>query len=239
MVSRLDLGGITVDVVFKDIKHVYLSIYPPTGRVRISAPWRMSLDTIRVFAISRLDWIKRHQEKLRTQERETPRAYLDRESHYVWGKRYLLRVVEENAAPRVALEHSEMILTVRPGRSPGAAREAIVARWYREQIKAALAELIPKWEPLIGVEAERVSVRRMKTRWGSCSPRGHSVRFNTELATKPGECLEYVVVHELVHLIERSHNQRFTALMDEHMPHWRQIRKRLNTEPLGHDTWSY
>ena len=238
MVTQLKLGHIAVDVVLKDIKNVHLSVYPPTGRARISAPKRMSIDTIRVFAISKLGWIKQQQQKLRAQERETPREYLDRESHYVWGKRYLLKVVEQNAAPEVELKHSKMILRVRPGTNEER-KEAIVAQWYREQIKAAVPDLIAKWESMMGVKVERVFVQKMKTKWGSCNPSRRSIRLNTDLAKKPAQCLEYIVVHEMAHLLERHHNDRFTALMDENLPHWRQVRKLLNTAPLGHESWSY
>ena len=238
MVTQLKLGHIAVDVVLKDIKNVHLSVYPPTGRARISAPKRMSIDTIRVFAISKLGWIKQQQQKLRAQERETPREYLDRESHYVWGKRYLLKVVEQNAAPEVELKHSKMILRVRPGTNDET-KEAIVAQWYREQIKAAVPDLIAKWESMMGVKVERVFVQKMKTKWGSCNPSRRSIRLNTDLAKKPAQCLEYIVVHEMAHLLERHHNDRFTALMDENLPHWRQVRKLLNTAPLGHESWSY
>ena len=238
MDTQLKLGDIAVDVVLKDIKNVHLSVHPPTGRVRIAAPPRMSLDSLRLFAISKLGWIKKQQKKLREQERETPREYLDRESHYVWGKRYLLKVVEEDAAPSVELKHSSMILRVRPGANDEA-KQAIVARWYREQIKAAAPDLIAKWEPIMGVKVERVFVRRMKTKWGSCNARTRSIRLNTDLAKKPAQCLEYIIVHELVHLLERHHNGRFTALMDGLMPHWKQFRKLLNTAPLGHESWSY
>jgi hypothetical protein len=238
MVTQLKLGDIAVDVVLKDIKNVHLSVHPPTGRVRIAAPPRTSLDTLRVFAISKIGWIKKQQKKLREQERETPREYLDRESHYVWGKRYLLKVVEEDAAPKVELKHSAMILRVRPG-TTDATKQATVARWYREQIKTAVPALLAKWEPIMGVRVERVFVRRMKTKWGSCNARTRNIRLNTDLAKKPVQCLEYLVVHELVHLLERRHNGRFTALMDEYLSHWRQFRKLLNTAPLGHESWSY
>ena len=154
--------------VLKDIKNVHLSVYPPDGRVRISAPSRMSLDTIRVFAISKLGWIKQQQKKLRAQERETPREYLDRESHYVWGKRYLLKVIENDEAPSVELKHSRMLLRVRPG-TDDEKRRAIVEEWYREQIKKAVPPLIAKWEPVMGVKVERFFVQRMKTKWGSCN----------------------------------------------------------------------
>src|SRR5271166_4444707 len=183
MVTRLRLGDIAVDVVLKDIKNVHLSVYPPTGRVRISAPKRMSLDTIRVFAISKLGWIKQQQKKLRGQERETPREYLNRESHYVWGKRYLLKVVEEDGAPNVELKHSKMILRVGP-EADHAAKQAIVALWYREQIRAAVPDLIANWEPRIGVKVKQVFVQKMKTKWGSCNPTTRSIRMNTDLAKK-------------------------------------------------------
>lgn len=238
MDRQLQLGGIAVDVVFKDIKNVHLSVYPPTGRVRISAPSRMSLDTIRVFAISKLAWIKQQQEKLRTQERETPREYIDRESHYVWGKRYLLSLVQCEAAPSVELKHSRMILTVRGG-ADQAAKEATVAQWYREQIKAHVPQLISKWEPVLGVSVKRVFVQQMKTKWGSCNPHARTIRLNTELAKKPKECLEYIVAHEIIHLLEPTHNARFMALMDQFMPRWQYFRQRLNRLPVRHVDWEY
>ena len=238
MVSQLDLGGIPVDVVFKDIKNVHLSVYPPTGRVRISAPSRMSLDTVRVYAISKLDWIKQQRKKLREQERETKRQYLDRESHYVWGERYLLKVIEQDAAPSVELKHSRMLLRVRPGTSDEK-KQAIVEGWYREQIKSAVPLLIEKWEPLLGVKVEQFFVQRMKTKWGGCnSARGH-IRLNTDLAKKPQNCLEYIVVHEMVHLMEPTHNVRFVALMDDHLPQWQHYRDMLNRLPLAHEKWGY
>ncbi len=238
MATRLRLGDIAVDVVLKDIKNVHLSVHPPTGRVRISAPLRMNLDTIRVFAISKLDWIRQQQRKLRGQERETPREYLDRESHYVWGKRYLLSVVQRDLAPSLALKHSRMILTVRAG-TDAAAKEAIVAQWYREQIRAAASDLIAKWESLLGVSVSRVFVQQMKTKWGSCNPRPRTIRINTELAKKPTECLEYIVVHEMLHLLEPTHNAHFVALMDQFMPKWQFFRQRLNRLPVRHADWDY
>jgi predicted metal-dependent hydrolase len=227
-----------VDVVLKDIKNVHLSVYPPAGRVRISAPKRMSLDTIRVFAISKLDWIKQQQAKLRGQERETPREYLDRESHYVWGKRYLLMVTESDAPPAIELKHRRMILRVRPG-TDQEKKEALVEEWYREQLKEAVPPLLERWEPLLGVKANRWFVQRMKTKWGSCNHRSGTIRLNTELAKKPPECLEYIVVHELVHLLEPTHNARFLALMDRFMPKWQFHREELNRLPLRRERWSY
>ena len=238
MVTEIAFGDITADVVLKDIKHIHLSVYPPNGRVRIAAPSRMRLDTIRVFAISKLGWIKQQQQKLQEQKRETPREYLDRESHYVWGKRYLLKVIEGNAAPSVALQHSRMLLRVRPG-TDAKKKRAIVEAWYRQQLKKAVPPLIAKWEPLVGAKVERFFVQRMKTKWGSCNHRARTLRLNTELAKKPRECLEYIVVHEMTHVLEPTHNARFVALMDQCMPQWRFYREQLNRLPVSHEDWAY
>lgn len=235
---RLELGEITVDVVLKDIKNVHLSVYPPLGRVRISAPQHMSLDTIRVFAISKLDWIKQQQAKLRAQEREIPREYVDRESHYLWGKRYLLTVIESDEPSAIELKHSRIILRVR-SQTAADKRQALFEEWYREQLKEAVPPLLARWQSVLGVNVERWFVQRMKTRWGSCNHRARTIRLNTELAKKPVECLEYIVVHELVHLLEPTHNPRFVALMDSFMPHWRFHRDVLNSLPLRRETWSY
>jgi len=238
MVSQIELGDITVDVVLKDIKNVHLSVYPPAGRVRISAPKRMSLDTIRVFAISKLGWIRQQQAKLREQERETPRDYVDRESHYVWGRRYLLAVTESNEPPSIELKHRHMLLRVRPGTDEDK-RQALVEEWYREQLKEAVPPLLERWQPQLGVEVERFFVQRMKTKWGSCNHKARTIRLNTELAKKPAECLEYIVVHELVHLLEPTHNARFIALMDQFIPKWQFHRQVLNRLPVRQEMWSY
>ena len=232
------MGDIAVDVVLKDIKNVHLSVYPPTGRVRISAPKHMSVDTIRVFAVSKLDWIKQQQKKLREQERESRREYLDRESHYVWGRRYLLKPVEEDATPDVQVRPGTMLLRVRPGAGEQT-REAVVAAWYRQTLKTAAQPMIDVWERRLSVSVQRLFVQRMRTKWGSCNPSARSIRLNTELAKKPRECLEYVVVHEMVHLIERHHTERFRQHMDRFMPHWRQYRDELNRAPLAHADWRY
>ena len=234
----LDLGGITVEVVYKDIKNVHLSVYPPTGTVRITAPRRTNLQTLRAFAITRLGWIRQQQQRLKAQERQTPREYLDRESHYLWGRRYLLSVQEADAAPRVSCKHSRILLQVRPG-ADVETREAVMNQWYREQVRAVAPELIAQWERVMGVKVSRYFVQRMKTRWGSCNPDATTIRLNSELAKKPRECLEYIIVHEMVHLLERNHTERFRGLMDQFLPHWEHSRKRLNSEPLGHEEWAY
>lgn len=238
MLAQIHMGEISVDVVRKEIKNVHLSVHPPTGKVRIAAPSRMSLDTIRVFAISKLAWIRQQQQKLQEQEREAPREYLDRESHYVWGRRYLLTVIEDERPASVELSHSRIVLRVRPG-TDHAKRQAIVEEWYREQVKQTAPPVFAKWERLMGVKMERFFVRRMKTKWGSCSPGARTVRLNTDLAKKPRECLEYIVVHEMVHLLEATHNARFIALMDQFMPKWESRRQILNRLPVRHESWGY
>lgn len=238
MMSQIKLGDIVVDVTLKDIKNVHLSVYPPTGTVRISAPRRMNIDTIRVFAISKLDWIKQQQATLRKQERDTPREYIDRESHYVWGKRYLLTVATSNAPPSIELKHWRMALRVRPG-TGALGREAFVDQWYRDLIRSAVPPLLDRWEPSMGVSVERFFVQRMKTKWGSCNHKARTIRLNSELAKKPLGCLEYIVVHELVHLMEPTHNARFISLMDRFMPRWQFHRDVLNRLPVRQETWSY
>ncbi len=238
MMAQVQLGNIAVDVVLKDIKNVHLSVYPPSGRVRIAAPSRMSLDTIRVFAISKLAWIKRQQQKFREQEREPSREYLNRESHYLWGRRYLLTVREGDEALSIELRHRRILLRVRHGTSEER-KQALFEAWYREQLKKTVLLLIAKWQPLMGVTVERFFVQRMKTKWGSCNPSARHIRLNTELAKKPPECLEYIVVHEMIHLREPTHNSRFIALMDRFMPKWQYYRQALNRLPVRHENWEY
>lgn len=238
MSEHIQLGDIRVEVQRKNNKHAHLYVYPPEGRVHISAPLHMGLDALRAFAISRLSWIKAQQRQMRAQPRETEREYLSRESHQVWGRRYLLEVIEVNAPPIVELKHSALVLQIRPG-SDDARREALLESWYREQLRAKLPVLLAKWQPLMGVNVRRILVQRMKTRWGGCNPSTGNIRLNTDLAKKPPECLEYILIHELAHLIEPTHSNRFLALMDKFMPHWRQIKDELNRLPVRHEEWDH
>ena len=237
MVTQLELGGVLLDVIKKDIKNIHLSVYPPTGRVRLAAPARMNINTIRLFAISKLGWIRQQQKKLREQERESRREYLDRESHYVWGRRVLLNLVEVDGPASVQLRHSKLLLSVRPG-TDEVAREAVVASWYRQILKAEVAPLIAAWEPRLKVAVNSFYVQQMKTKWGSCNSGARTLRLNTELAKKPRACLEYIVVHEMSHLLEPTHGPRFIALMDRFMPAWRDTRRLLNSLPARHERWS-
>ena len=232
------IGGIHVEVVKKAIKNLHLTVHPPQGRVRIVAPERMQLDTIRLYAISKLPWLRRQISELQAQARESSREYVNRESHFVWGSRYLLKVVEREAAHTVELRKRELVLAVRPGTSE-AQRHEILAAWYRAQVRTTVAPLLAKWQRILKVEARAIFVRQMKTKWGSCNPRKSTIRFNTDLAKKPLACLEYVLVHELAHIIEPTHSDRFRAILSRHLPHWPHLRDQLNRAPLAHVDWEY
>lgn len=238
MRDLLDLGGLHAEVTRKAIKHVHLSVLPPEGKVRVAAPEGMPLDTIRVFVISKLGWIRTQQRKFMAQERETPREFLSKESHYLWGKRYLLEISYADAAPVVSVTPRALRLQVRPGTDQARCSDVLDA-WYRSQVRAAVPALLSKWEPILGVRAKRVFVQRMKTKWGSCTPESAYIRLNTELAKKPPECLEYIVAHELVHLLEPTHSERFAALMDTYLPHWKHLRHQLNSLPVRHEDWEH
>lgn len=238
MRDMLHLGEQHVEVTRKAIKHVHLSVLPPAGKVRVAAPHAMPLDTIRLFVVSKLGWIRSQQRKLQSQERETPREFLNKESHYLWGKRYLLEIQQRDAAPAVCITPRKLCLQVRNSADRVRCEEVLDA-WYRQQVRDAVPALLDKWEPLLKVKARRVFVQRMKTKWGSCTPESGYIRLNTDLAKKPPECLEYIVVHELVHLLEPTHNERFVALMDVYLPHWQHLRKQLNRLPVRHETWTY
>lgn len=238
MTSSIDLGSLKVEVVQKDIKNIHLSVYPPDGRVKIAAPERMDLETVRMFAISKMAWIKRTREKILAQEREAPREYLSMESHYFFGKRYLLEVKKKEAKPNVWIKHNKLLMQVRSG-FDATQRRDVLLEWYRDQLKAVLPDLITKWEIKMGVEVAEFGVKRMKTKWGTCNSGAKRIWLNLELAKKPLVCLEYIVVHEMVHLLERSHNQRFVALMDQYLPHWRDLKDELNRLPVAHLDWGY
>lgn len=238
MLTQIRLGEITVDVIQKDIKNIHLSVYPPTGRVRISAPSRMNLETIRVYAVSKLGWIKKQQTKLRNQERETQRDYVTRESHYFMGKRYLLKISETDGAQTVVLRHREIELVVRKG-ADLEQRQKLLEDWYRKQLRHKAGIYISFWEKQMNLKVAEFGIKKMRTKWGSCNRDAHRIWLNLELAKKPKECLEYIVVHEMVHVLERNHGTRFVALMDKFLPQWRQCREELNRLPIGHSNWRY
>jgi len=237
--KQITVSNVIIDVVRKDIKNIHLAVYPPTGRVRIAAPLRVNDDAIRVFAISKLAWIKRQQSKFEGQERIPPREYKNRESHYFKGQRYLLNIIEADAPPKVILKNKTCIdLYIRP-EAQTAKRHKIMNEWYRKELKKIIPELIEKWEKHLNVKVGDWRIKLMKTKWGSCNIEKKRIWLNLELAKKPIHCLEYIIVHEMVHLLERHHNDKFLYYLDTYLPNWKQFRKELNKIPVSHAEWSY
>lgn len=236
---QITVGNISIDVVRKDIKNLHLGVYPPNGRVRIASPLKIDDEAVRLFAISKMAWIKKQQLKFETQERQSERRFVSGESHYYKGRRYLLNVIYHNAAPKVEIRNKTHIdLYVRVG-STCEQREKVLTKWYRKQLKDQIPALIDKWQQIIGVEVDDWGVKKMKTKWGTCTPASRRIWLNLELAKKPEHCLEYIIVHEMVHLIERNHSDRFVACMDKFMPQWHLYKEELNRSMLSHETWSY
>jgi len=236
MTETITIGDIVIEVTRKDVKNVHLSVHPPAGRVTLVAPTKTRLEVARAYTISKLTWIRDQQAKLRAQARETPRQFVPRESHYLWGRRYLLSVVERDAKPFVKLDHRRITLQVRPG-SDLAKREAVMHQWHRSLLHEVVPPLIVKWERKLGVSVAGYFLQRMKTKWGGCNHRAGNIRLNTELVKKPKDLLEYVVVHEMVHLLEPTHSTRFVDLLEKHYPTWREARGELNELPLAAEMW--
>ncbi len=235
----LKVGALTVAVERKAIKNLHLGVYPPHGRVRVAAPLAVSDAAVRLAVIGKLGWIKRQQTQFSAQVRQPVRELVSGESHFVFGRRYRLHVVAGKGAATVRLRsHSRLELRIRPGASVAQKDRALQA-WYRERLKERIPALLAKWQPILGVEAAEWGIKRMKTRWGTCNTDARRIWLNLELAKKAPGSLEYILVHELVHLLERNHTERFVALMDRHLPHWRHMRQELNSAPLAHETWSY
>ncbi len=236
MIETIELGEVSIAVTRKDIKNVHLAVHPPDGRVTMSAPKATRLEVARAFAISKLGWIREQQKKLEHQAREVPRQFIERESHYLWGRRYLMTVRHQDAKPNVMLDHKRIILTVRPG-SDAAKRAKVIHEWHKALLHDAVPVLIRKWEGKLKVELRGYFLQRMKTKWGSCNHRKQHIRLNTELVKKPKDLLEYLVVHEMAHLIEPTHNARFIAILEQHYPTWREARAELNELPLTAEVW--
>ena len=236
MNETIELGDIVIAVTRKAIKNVHLSVYPPDGRVTLAAPMETRLEVARAYAISKLGWIRAQQDMLRQQARETPRQFVERESHMLWGRRYLLTVIEQDAKPRVTIDHKRITLSVRPG-SDHAKRAEVIHQWHKSLLHEFIPPLIQKWQPKLGVNVNSYFLQRMKTKWGSCNPGAGHIRLNTELVKKPKDLIEYVVVHEMVHLIEPTHSERFVAILTEHYPTWREARAEINELPLAAEEW--
>jgi predicted metal-dependent hydrolase len=236
MIQTIQVGEIPISVTLKDVQNVHLSVHPPDGRVTLVAPASTRLDVARAYAISKLGWIRDQQHQFLNQDRETPRQFIGRESHYLWGRRYLLSVVYQNAKPSVTLDHKRITLSVRPG-SDATKRAEIFHEWHKSLLHNVVPPLIQKWQTKMGVEVAEYFLQRMKTKWGSCNHSAKHIRLNTELVKKPKDLLEYVIVHELAHLSEPTHGDRFVAILDTYYPTWREARAELNELPLSAETW--
>jgi predicted metal-dependent hydrolase len=236
--AYLTVSGIDVDVIYKNIKNLHIAVYPPLGRVRVAAPERLDDDAIRMAVVQRLPWIKRQREQLRNAVRQTEREMVTGESHYVWGQRYRLKVVNEPGRIRFAITGKRLTLHT-PEDSSADKRRKAMDEWYRMELKHQIPELITKWQPIIGRSVTKWTVRRMKTKWGSCNRESAHIWLNLELAKKHPHCLEYIVVHEMTHLLERNHNDHFTELMDGFLPDWRARRDELKSAPLRNEDWAH
>ncbi|MEI4974936.1 SprT family zinc-dependent metalloprotease [Aeromonas caviae] len=236
MNETIQLGEISIAVTRKDIKNVHLTVHPPDGRVTLAAPFNTRLEVARAYAISKLAWIRDQQRKLGCQARETPRQFVERESHYVWGRRYLMTVDYQNVKPTVILSNKRITLIVRPGSSTEK-RAELMHEWHKLLLHEVVPPLVKKWERKLKVSVSGYFLQRMKTKWGSCNHSAGNIRLNTELVKKPKDLLEYVIVHEMAHLIEPTHSERFIAILEEHYPSWREARAELNELPLAAEVW--
>jgi len=236
---KLIIDGLSVDIVRKQIKNLHLGVYPPHGRVRVAAPRNMDDEAVRLAVISKHAWIKRQQSHFRSQDRQSPREYIYRESHYHFGHRYLLNIIEHEGPARVVIRNKTVLDLYIPDESDTQKRERVMNEWYRNELRGCIPAIIRKWEPVLGVEVGFYGIKKMKTKWGSCNNRSSRIWINLELAKKPVKCLEYIVVHEMVHLLYRHHDDNFTDMLDRVMPLWRLYRDELNRAPLGHANWNY
>jgi len=236
---QITVSGFIVDVIRKEVKNLHLAVYPPSGRVRVTAPLRMSDDAVRMAVITRMGWIKRQQAKFNEQERQSEREYVTGESHYFQGQRYRLNLEYHNGPARVVLRNKSTMDMFVSEESDATQRKRVFREWYRKQLKTLIPPLIETWEAVIEVSVAEWGVKQMKTKWGSCNPDARRIWLNLELAKKPVQCLEYIIVHEMVHLLERNHTERFTTLVGDFMPRWKDAKALLGSYPLAHETWDY
>lgn len=238
MTEAIQVGDIRVELTRKAVKHVHLSVHPPEGRVTLVAPLHTRTEVARAFAITKLGWIRKQQGQFHAQARETPREFVERETHYLWGRRYLLSLRYEDVKPYVAVDHRRIAMTVRPG-SSRIKRAEVLHAWQRYLLHRTIPPLIQRWEPRLGVGVDRYFLQRMKTKWGSCNARRRHIRLNTELVKKPRDLLEYVIVHEMLHILEPKHSERFFELLETHYAAWRNAQAELNELPLAAETWEW
>lgn len=236
--TQFVIGDLIIDIIQKNIKNLHLSVYPPDGKIKVAAPEKMDLDSIRIYVISKLGWIRKQQSKFLNQERESIREFINRESHYFLGKRYLLNIIESETPPKIEIKYKTLNLYVRPNTDLIKKKE-LLDEWYREQLRQILKKIVAKWEERIGIKIEELYIKKMRTKWGSCNIESKRIWINLELAKKDIECIEYILVHEMVHFLERNHNSNFIAYMNRFLPEWKVIRDTLNKAPISHVDWLY
>jgi predicted metal-dependent hydrolase len=232
--EQIQVLDLTIDVVKKDIKNMHLAVYPPTGRIRIASPIDVNDEAIRLFAISKIRWIKKHQKNFYEQLREAPREYITGESHYFDGKRYLLSVIERYGKHELKIKNKSYIELYVSPIATIEAKEKVFNGWYRDHLKEIVPDIIKNWEEKTSLNCEYWDIKKMRTRWGSCNIEKSKIILNLELAKKPRHCLEYVIVHELMHFFERNHNDHFKGLLDKYMPNWKTYKRELDNLPVAY-----
>ena len=236
---HITVSGVRVEIVRKDIKNLHLGVYPPHGRVRVAAPLRVSDEAVRLAVIGKLAWVKRQRAQFEAQPRQSEREMVSGESHYFLGRRHRLRLIQHEGPAKVTVRGKSIIeMRVRPEMEPRQ-REWVLHRWYRQQLRQIIEPLLERWQATLEVQMAECRIKKMKTKWGTCNADARRIWLNLELAKKPGQCTEYVLVHELVHLRERHHTDCFVAIMDRSLPQWRTLREELNAAPLAHEMWTY
>lgn len=235
---QISVSNIKIDIEKKDIKNLHLGVYPPNGRVRVAAPLKVNEESIRLFIISKLSWIKKHQRSFAAQERETEREFISGESHYFNGRRYLMNVIASKGKATIELRHKHIDLFVKPG-SSHRYKATIMAKFYRNHLNEQIPSLIEKWEKKMKLKVKEYGIKQMKTKWGTCNIEAKRIWVNLELAKKNLDCLEYIIVHEMVHLLERHHNNIFISHMNHYLPNWRALKIELNKSPVSHSDWNY
>jgi len=237
--NSFSVRGTRIEVVRKDIKNLHVGVYPPEGRVRVAAPHNIDDEAVRLAVVTRMGWIRRRQAEFLAQERQSEREYVTGECHYFQGRKYRLDVIEHESPPEIRVTSSRTLtMFVRPQMGTDR-REVLLNEWYRARLKEQLPALLATWEPRVGVDVRDIRVRRMRTRWGTCNAGAGRIWLNLELAKKPVACLEYILVHEMIHFLERNHNEAFRKQMDRLLPDWQQRRRELNRVPLAHEDWAY
>lgn len=234
----LSVGGMSIDLVRKSIKNLHLAVYPPDGRVRVAAPWHVSEDAIRLAVATRVAWINRQRRRFLAQDRQSKREYISGETHYFLGRAYRLQLHRTGGNFRIRLAGSNKIEFFAPVDADRTDRELALLRWHRRELRKRVELEAAKWSARLGIDFPLIGIKRMRTRWGTSNPSSRRIWLNLELAQKPPRCVSYIVLHELVHFLHRTHGEEFVSTLDALMPNWRSVKNELNELPLAYHPWS-